>query len=102
ADAVRRLGELVGGLREGGGGGLRGAAAAGQRIGALADGGQRGGGGLRAAGNGACGPLELADHRAELELQQLKDGARRIVLIAGREGAICRRYRGSRALRRAL
>ena len=39
ADALGRMGELVGGLREGGGGGLRLAGAAGQRVGALADGG---------------------------------------------------------------
>ena len=51
ADALRRMGELVGGLREGRRRGLRGAGAAGQGVGSLADGGKRCGGRLRAAGN---------------------------------------------------
>src|SRR5262249_39106515 len=45
-------------------------------------------------------PLELPDHGAEFELQELKDRTRRIALGTGRGLARCR-YRGSRNLRRA-
>ena len=73
ADALRRMGELVGGLREGGRGGLRGAGAPGQGVGALADGGKRRRGRLGAAGDRIGRALELADHGAQFEFQQFED-----------------------------
>ena len=78
ADALRRLGELVGGLRKGRRRALRGAGAAGQGVGALADGGKRRGGRLGAAGDRIGRALELADHRAEFEFQQFEDFLGRI------------------------
>ena len=70
--------ELVGGLRERGCGGLRGAGAVRQGIGALTDGGKRRRGGLGAAGDRTGRALELANHAAEFELQELKDFLGRI------------------------
>ena len=84
ADALRRMGEFVGGLREGGGGALRRAGAAGQCVGAPADGGKRGRGGLRAASDGIGRRLELADHGAEFEFQQFQDFLGGIALGRGR------------------
>ena len=82
ADALRRLGEFVGGVRKGRRGALRRAGAAGQGVGALADGGKRRGGRLGAAGDRIGRALELADHRAEFEFQQFEDGLGRIALGA--------------------
>jgi len=69
ADALRRMGEFVGGLREGGGRALGGGGAVGQGVGALTDGGERGRGRLGAAGDRIGRALELADHAAEFEFQ---------------------------------
>ena len=82
ADPLRRLGELVGGMRKGRRGALCGAGAARQGIGALADGGKRRGGRLGAAGDRIGRALELADHRAKFEFQQFKDCPGRIALGA--------------------
>ena len=73
ADPLRRLGELVGGMRKGRRRALRGGGPAGQGIGAPADGGKRRRGRLGAAGDRIGRALELADHRAKFEFQQLKD-----------------------------
>ncbi len=73
ADALRRLGELVGGLGEGGRGRLRGVGAARQGVGAVANGRKCRGGRFGAAGNRIGSPLELANHRAQLEFQQFQD-----------------------------
>jgi len=78
ADAFRRMREFVCRLGKGGGGGLGGAAAIGQHIGAGADSGQGGRGRFGAAGHGGCRALELADQGAQLEFQQLQDVACRI------------------------
>ena len=86
ADALRRMGELVGGLRKGRRRGLRGAGAFCQGIGALADGGKGGRGGLGTAGNRSGGTFELADHAAEFELQQFKDFLRRVAVGGDRVG----------------
>ncbi len=86
ADALRRMGEFVGGLREGGRGGLGGGGAAGQGVGAVADGGQRRRGRLGAAGDRIGRALELADHAAEFEFQQFKDFLGRIAFRRGRVG----------------
>ena len=59
---------------------LRGAGAAGQGIGALADGGKRRRGRLGAAGDRIGRALELADHRAKFEFQQFEDLLGRIAL----------------------
>src|SRR6202051_1587057 len=83
ADALRRKGELVGGLRERGCGILGGAGAPGQAVGALADGGKRRRRRLGAAGDRSGRAFELTDHRAELEFEQLEDFASG---IAGRRG----------------
>ena len=58
----------------------------GQGVGAVADGRKRRGRRLGAAGDRIGGALELADHRAELEVQQFKDGPGRIVgrIVSGR------------------
>ena len=75
ADALRRLGELVGGMRKGRRRALRGGGPAGQGVGAPADGGKRRRGRLGAAGDRIGRALELADHRAKFEFQQLQDFA---------------------------
>ena len=56
---------------------LRGAGAPGQGLGALANGGKRRRGRLGAAGDRTRRALELADHRAEFELEQFEDFPRR-------------------------
>ena len=89
ADSLRRMGELVGGLRERGRGVLGGAGAPGQGVGALADGGERRRRRLGAAGDRIGRALELPDHRAEFEFEQFEDFAGG---IAGRvAGGIGRR-----------
>ena len=80
ADAFGRMGELLGGLREHGRGALRRTGAPGQRVGALANGGERRGGGLGAAGDRIGRAFELADHRAEFEFEQFEDFPGGIVL----------------------
>ncbi len=73
ADPLRRMRELVGGVRKGRRRALRVRSPAGQRIGALADGGKRGRGRFGAAGDRIGRALELADHPAKFEFQQFKD-----------------------------
>ena len=96
-DALRRMGELVRGQREGGGGGLRGAGAPGQGVGALADGGKRRRGGLGAAGDRIGRALELADHGAQFEFQQFEDFPGRIALRSDRAHRSQRQGRPRRA-----
>src|SRR5207302_6095733 len=73
ADALRGLSEPLGGLGEGGRGALGSAGAPVERAGALADGGQRRSRCFGTAGDRTCRPLELADHRAQFEVQELED-----------------------------
>jgi hypothetical protein len=73
ADAFGGMGELVGGVRKGGRGRLRGAGAPGQRIGALPDGRKRRCGRFGAAGHRTGRALELADHRAKFQFEKFQD-----------------------------
>ena len=73
SDAFGGIGEFAGGLREGGRGALGFVRAQAQRVGALADGGKRGGRSLCAAGNGTRRALQLADHAAEFDFEQLEN-----------------------------
>ncbi len=73
SDAFGGMGELVGGLREGGRGALGGAE---RRLSAsvrwrIVD--KRGGRGFGAAGDGIRRALQLADHAAKLEFKQFED-----------------------------
>ena len=82
ADPLRRLGELVGGMRKGRRRALRGGGPAGQGVGTPADGGKRRRGRLGAARDRIGRAFELADHRAKFEFQQLQDCPGRIALSA--------------------
>ncbi len=73
SDAFGGIGELAGGLREGGRRALGFVRVQAQRVGALADRGQSGGRGFRAAGNGTRRALQLANHAAELDFKQLEN-----------------------------
>lgn len=73
SDAFGGIGELAGGLRKGGRGALGFVRAQAERVGALADRGQRGGRGLRAAGNGVRRALQLANHAAKLDFKQFEN-----------------------------
>ena len=80
SDAFGGIGELAGGLREGGRGALGFVRAQAERVGALADGGQGGGRGLRAAGNGIRRALQLPNHAAKFDFKQFENLPARIRL----------------------
>jgi hypothetical protein len=73
APILCRMGEFVGGLREGGRGRMRRAGAPGEGVGAPADGGERRRRRLGAAGDRIGRAFELPDHRAEFEFEQFED-----------------------------
>ena len=73
SDALRRMGDLFGDLRENGCGGLRGAGASGEGVGALANRGESRSRGLGAAGDRIGRAFQLPDHRAQFEFEQFED-----------------------------
>jgi len=72
-DALRGMGEVIRSLRKGGRGALRGAGVFGQRVGALANGGERRRRRLGAISDRMGRAFELPDHGAQFEFEQFED-----------------------------